>query len=272
MGAFRNFLRRQPRVELVYHALRKILSSRDGLAAPTRYGFRMAGNEAITSGQFESQEIELLQELLPQHDRFVDIGANIGFYSCLARQMGKPVVAVEPLATNVALLLGNLCANGWQDTEIVVAGLSDKAGIAEIFGSDTAASLVSGWASRSERSLIHERISLTTLDLVLAHRFPNERLLIKIDVEGGEFDLLKGAVKTLSRAPAPTWVIEICLSENFPGGRNPRYLDTFDLLFDQGYRARTANKERRPVRREDVTGWNAAGRTPAGVYNYLFCL
>ena len=72
----------------------------------------------------------MLQELLPQHDRFVDIGANIGFYSCLARQMGKPVVAVEPLATNVALLLGNLCANGWQDTEIVVAGLSDKAGIA----------------------------------------------------------------------------------------------------------------------------------------------
>jgi hypothetical protein len=95
--------------------------------------------------------------------------------------------------------------------------------------------------------------------------------LIKVDVEGAEFNLLKGAAETLSRTPPPTWVIEICLSENFPGRCNPRYVETFDLLFDHDYRAMTANKERRPVRRDDVAGWNAAGRTPDGVYNYLFC-
>ncbi len=270
MRALKTFLRRQPRIELAYHTLRTILRGRGDVPEPTRHGFRMAGNEAITSGDFEPQEVDVLRELLPQHDRFIDIGANIGFYSCLARQMGKPVVAIEPLAENVSFLLGNLCANGWHDTEIVVAGLGDNVGIAEIFGSDTAASLLPGWGSRSEGSFLRERIVLTTLDSILAHRFPDERFLIKVDVEGGEFNLLKGAMKTLSRAPAPTWMIEICLSENFPGGRNPRYVDTFDLFFEHGYQAKTADKERRPVRRDDVTGWIAAGRTPAGVYNYLF--
>jgi FkbM family methyltransferase len=271
MGAFRDFLHRQPRIELAYHTLRKILSDGGIAAAPTRYGFRMVGSAAITSGEFEVEEIEIVRGMLPQHDRFIDIGANIGLYSCLARQMGKPVVAVEPLAENVLLLLNNLSVNGWQDSEVVVAAVSDKTGIAEIFGNNTSASLVSGWASRSARSMIRERIVLTTLDLVLARRFLNERLLIKVDVEGAEFGLLKGAVETLARTPSPTWVVEICLSENFPDSCNPRYVETFDLLFDHGYRAMTANKERRPVRRDDVMGWHTAGRTPDGVYNYLFC-
>jgi hypothetical protein len=61
------------------------------------------------------------------------------------------------------------------------------------------------------------------------------------------------------------------LSENFPDICNPQSVKTFDLLFDHGYRAVTVNMERRPVRRDDVVGWNAAGRTPDGVYNYLFC-
>jgi len=270
MSAFRDFLRRQPRIELAYHTLRKIVSSGGSVAAPTRYGFRMAGSATITSGEFEAQEIEIVREILPQHDRFIDIGANIGLYSCLARQMGKPVVAVEPLADNAPLLLSNLSVNGWQDTEVIVAGLSDKVGIAEIFGSNTSASLVSGWSSRSAHSMIRERIALTTLDSVLAHRFLNERLLIKVDVEGAEFNLLKGATETLARSPSPTWVVEICLSENFPGNRNPRYIETFDFLFDSGYRAMTANKERRPVRKDDVMSWYTAGRTPDGVYNYLF--
>jgi FkbM family methyltransferase len=270
MTGLRNMLRRRPRIELAYHTLRKIMSDRGSLASPTRYGFRMAGNEAISSGEFEAQEVDVIGELLPRHDRLIDIGANIGFYSCLARQMGKPVMAIEPLRENIPWLLNNLSANGWQDTEVIVAGLSDETGIGEIFGSDTSASLVPGWAARSERSLLRERIVTTTLDSVLAHRFHDERLLIKVDVEGAEFALLKGAAETLSRKPAPTWLVEICLSENFPGGRNPRYVETFDLFFDVGYRALTANSERRPVRREDVADWNAAGRTPSGVYNYLF--
>jgi FkbM family methyltransferase len=267
--AVRHFLRRQRRVELAYHALRGIFA-KPAVATPTQYGFRMAGNAAITSGAFEAEEVELLRKLLPQHDRLVDVGANIGFYSCLARQMSKPVVAVEPLAENVTLLMSNLCVNGWDDTEVVVAGLSDKGGIAEIFGSDTAASLVAGWASRSERSLIRERISLTTLDALLAGRFLNERLLVKVDVEGGECELLKGATKTLSRLPAPTWMIEICLSENFPGGRNPRYVETFDVFFDHGYVAKTVNREQTQVTRKDVSDWAAMGHTPTGIYNYLF--
>ncbi len=73
MRALKTFLRRQPRIELAYHTLRTILRGRGDVPEPTRHGFRMAGNEAITSGDFEPQEVDVLRELLPQHDRFIDI-------------------------------------------------------------------------------------------------------------------------------------------------------------------------------------------------------
>lgn len=269
MRALRNLLRRQPHIELVYRALRKTLTPRRG-ARLTPYGFMLAGNDALATGEFEQQEIELLRALLPEHDRVIDIGANIGLYSCVTRQAGKPVLAVEPLAENISLLLENLSINGWNDTEVVTSGLSSRVGIAEIFGGDTGASLIPGWSSRSERSLVRERIPLTTLDLLLGERFSGERLLIKIDVEGAEFDVLSGAAKTLNRATAPTWLVEICLQENFPEGGNPRYVETFEFFFANGYRAAIAGEDQREVTRAEVAEWRRVGKTPTGAYNYFF--
>src|SRR5262245_55444359 len=80
----RNILRRRPRLALVIHALRSAFCAGREMTM-TPYGFRLAGNAAMRSGAFESEEITIVSRLLTQHDRFVDCGANIGFYSCLAR-------------------------------------------------------------------------------------------------------------------------------------------------------------------------------------------
>ncbi len=236
----------------------------------TPHGFKIAGNLLMQAGTFEPEETELIIKLLPEHDRFIDCGANIGFYSCLARRYGKPVLAIEPLAANLKLLLANLDANGWSDSEVVNAGLAGKSGIGKIFGTDTGASVVRGWGGMPPDTLLRERIVLTTLDTLVADRFSGERLLIKVDVEGGEFELLEGASRTLARTPAPTWIIEICLSENFPGGRNRRFAETFELLFSKGYHAFAARPELRPVSREQVLQWAREGHAVPGGHNYLF--
>lgn len=236
----------------------------------SRYGFRFFGPDSLLEDSFEQDEIKLVSSLLPECDRFIDVGANVGLYACIARSRGIPVIAIEPLQSNLRLLLANLMENGWSDTEVIAAGLGSAAGIADLFGSGTGASLVPGWATLPENTLLRERIPLTTLDAVLGDRFVEERLLIKVDVEGAELDLLKGAVRTFSRPRAPLWLMEICLTENFPGGQNPNFAATFETFFAQGYRAETADAERRAVTRPDVEQWVRAGRAAFGSYNYLF--
>jgi len=226
-------------------------------------------NSVMQSGKFEQDEVALVQTLLPDHQRFIDIGANIGLYACVARSAGVPVIAVEPLSANMRVLLANLSANGWTDTEVVAAGLASAPGIAEILGDGTGASLLPGWGALPENTLLRERIPLNTLDAILGNRFPNERLLIKIDVEGAEHDLLAGAVATLKRDPSPTWLIEICLDENFPEGGNRHFAETFEVFFALGYRAESASS-RRPVSRTDVLRWAQEGTAEPGGHNYLF--
>ena len=269
MRSLRDRLRNVPIAAYLYHRLRDVLL----LGAPmarTPYGFKMAGNAAVRFGRFEPEEVALVRSLLGDCAALIDVGANIGLYSCLARSVGRRAVAIEPHPGNLRLLRANLAANGWQDTEIVARGLAAAQGSAELFGTNTGASLVPGWAALSRRTLLRQTVELTTLDALLEGRFASERLLIKVDIEGSEFAMLRGAARTLERVPAPAWMVEICLTENFPDSINPDYVATFDAFFSRGYAARTANTEARPITRADVERWASLGRAESGSYNYLF--
>jgi len=269
LQGLRGRLRRVPWLSLAYHRVRESLLPL-ARAVRTPYGFRFKGSAAMQAGSFEREEMDLVRGLLAERDVLIDVGANVGLYTCLARSLGKPAVAVEPLPSNLRMLRANLAANRWADTEIAEVGLAALAGEAELLGTDTGASLVPGWAGLPHRTLLRRTIRLETLDRLLAGRFAGQRLLIKIDIEGAELACLRGAAQTLQRTPAPAWLVEICLAENFPGGANPDFVNTFDLFFEYGYRAWTANAACRPVTREDVGRWAARGRAESGSYNYLF--
>ncbi len=270
LRVLRERLRGVPVAAWLYHRMREALRPLGAPLAPTPWGFRMAGHRQMQSGGFEPEEVALVQALLRERDVLVDVGANVGLYTCLARSLGRRALAIEPLPSNLRLLRANLAANGWGDTEIAEVGLAHAPGSAELFGTDTGASLLPGWASLPRRTLLKHTIRLDTLDALLEGRFAGERLLVKVDIEGAEYGMLRGAVRTLERDPAPAWLVEICLAENFPGGRNPDYAATFEAFFSRGYAARTANSAARPVTREDVTRWAARGTSESGSYNYMF--
>ena len=270
MQSLRSRLRNVPAAAWMYHRIREALRPLREPVTATPYGFRMAANAQMRAGTFEAEEVALVRGLLADCTTLIDVGANIGLYTCLARSMGRGALAVEPSPANVRRLRANLAANGWSDTEVVAKGLSQSPGRAELYGSDTGASLVPGWASLSPRTWVRRTIELTTLDALLEGRFAGERLLIKADIEGAEYAMLRGASRTLERSPAPMWMVEICLTENFPQGANPDYVATFDELFSRGYRARTANAAAREVTRAEVIRWAQAGRAESGSHNYVF--
>jgi len=241
----------------------------------TPYGFKLVGstldgsNAAMLHGEFETQETAILRKYLEQSETFIDIGANIGLYTCLARHIGKHVIAVEPQHRNLDCLYSSLLTNNWPDVEVFPMGLSDHAGLVKLFG-DTgpSASLVEGWANFS--SNYTQVISATTLDNLVGNRINGRNIVIKIDVEGAEYSVLCGAQNTLRLNPRPTWMIEICLDQFHPGNCNPHYEATFELFWQAGYTAYTAESETREVTPSDVNQWVKQNRCPYGVYNFIF--
>lgn len=95
-------------------------------------------------------------------------------------------------------------------------------------------------------------------------------MLIKVDVEGAEYHVLRGAAAVLARPEPTAWLIEICLSEYHPEKINPNYYDTFAIMWDHGYTAYAADRERRLISRGQVAAWVKQGHGDPGFINYLF--
>jgi len=260
--------RRAPLLANLYRVMRDEVRFLRQRPLMTPDGLYLAGNRAMQEGSFEPDEQQLLRERLREADVFIDVGANIGFFSCLARSMGKRVVAVEPVAATLRLLYSNLIANGWSDVEVWPMALAGGSGIVEIFGGETGASLLKGWAGIS--SVYRRRISSTTLDQILRGRFVNERLVVKIDVEGFEYSVLQGSPQTLAREPRPVWLVEITRDE-LRHETNPVYEETFEIFFRQEYDAfNVSSRGLIPARPADIARWARQGLPPGAGYNWLF--
>jgi FkbM family methyltransferase len=264
----RPYVERYPALVFAYRTLRDAWAFRRQRPQVTPYGFKLMGNRAMQMGIFEPEEAALIEHLLDSADVFVDVGANIGFYTSLARSSDTYTIAVEPLAQNLDYLYANLDANGWHDVEVYPVGLARQHGLAVLYGGGTGASLVKGWADTSP--LLRRMIPLSTVDIVLGERFDGKKLLIKVDVEGAEYDLLQGASRTLAMSPAPVWMVEIGLTEHYPAGINPNYASTFRIFWQYGYQSWTATRERRAVSAADVERWVKSCACESGTQNYLF--
>lgn len=98
-----------------------------------------------------------------------------------------------------------------------------------------------------------------------------KRPLILVDIEGAEFMMLQGAMKTLINEPRPIWLMEISSSEHQPAGvtMNSRFAETFSLFFEHGYQAFTADaaaEEVTPAKAQEVV----TGNRKLGTHNFVF--
>ncbi len=240
----------------------------------TPLGFKLTSGfhpayDMMRAGTFEPEECALIAKLVSKVDLFVDIGANLGYYTCLALHKGRPVVAVEPQPQNLQCLFQNLRANGWEDrAEVFPVALSAKPGLLTLYGaSGPSASLIKNWAGYS--SQFSRVVPISTLDTLVARR-PAQRVFIKIDVEGAEYQVLQGACHVLASVPKPIWLLEVCLQEFHPGGANPDFKKTFELFWGNGYVVYTASQSPKRVTPEEVDAWSRKGYADSGTFNYLF--
>lgn len=258
-----------PKLTTAYRMLRDALDRREPLKA-TPWGFVLAGNRSMALGEFEPLETETLRRIMPEVDILVNVGANIGYYCCHALSLGKQVVAVEPIERNIAYLLRNIKENGWSSkVEIFPVALGEKSDILPIWGGRTGASLVRGWAGNPDTYVTY--VPILTLDRVLGTVLQGTRALIVIDVEGVEYEVLKGALSTLENVPRPIWIVEIGVTIHQPKERkvNPYLADTFKLFYEFGYSAYAIDSDLTPITMESVI---RAAKLKSGLpaHNFLF--
>ena len=260
--------KRYPQLVSAYHEYRNKQLYKGFKAKRSPFGFDFIGSEAMQDGTFEPVETSIIKSELAHSDVFIDIGANVGYFVCLSKSLRKKTIAVEPLADNLNYLYANLKLNGWEDVEVFPVGLAEKPGLADLYGGTTAASLLSGWAGNSE--IWKRTIPLSTLDIILGQRFVGQQIFIKIDVEGAEYEVLKGASIPLTMTPKPTWLLEICLTELHPEGLNPNFKSIFELYWKNGYQAVSVGENSRVVTPEDVQRWVVNRTRDFGYVSYLF--
>jgi FkbM family methyltransferase len=237
----------------------------------TPMGFLFQGNSVMETGQFEPLETALVKRLAKEVDIVVNVGANVGYYCCLALHAGRKVIAFEPLAANLHHLLRNLKINGWdKGNEIFPIALSDTPGLVEIYGGGTGASLIKGWANVP--------LSYSTFvpthraDDVLCHRLSGLRCLFIVDIEGAEARFLRGARRLLDQQPYAIWMMEITVAEHQPKNVtiNPSLEETFALFFTHGYQAWAIAKPIRRVLPAEITAVTQSHVDTLGTHNFLF--
>lgn len=160
------------------------------------------GSQIFFKGSYSGEQLTLLRRLLREDSVFVDVGANQGEFTICAAGLIDPkkgaVHAFEPVSTVRTRLERNVAANGFTHVTIHSTGLSDMAandvpiyGADAVFADGTENIGLPTLFDVQGRSVLLEKIALRRLDDVLGD---SRRVdVVKIDVEGAEWSVLRGA-------------------------------------------------------------------------------
>jgi FkbM family methyltransferase len=184
-------------------------------------------------GLCDQVELHIIRQMLVRGGDFIDAGASIGIYTVdIATFLGKRgrVLALEPNPQVRIRLEENVRLNHCENVIVSDVAVAAAPGPAQLyvprFGDSAWASLSSEWVDGSQwvddREVID--VEATTLDAEVA-RHGLRPAVVKIDVEGLETEVLRGAVSVLEQRPALfTEIVEENVAEVVPALARLGYL------------------------------------------------
>lgn len=167
-----------------------------------------------TGSYFERHELSWALDRLQDGMVCLDVGANVGTFTVplAARRRNASLYAFEPCAETHQVLLDNLKLNGLTNVIPVRSALGDGVGEANLLvnakGLD-GLNTIGREATHSDARVVRtEAVALTTIDRFIEDRGIGRVGLIKVDVEGAELMVFRGAENLLRRPDAPTILFE----------------------------------------------------------------
>lgn len=196
--------------------------------------YRLNLDDNVTDGRiltsysrYDRAEIQLLESIC-KDGAFIDIGANVGFYTLALAATGAKVIAVEPNPKTLARLSYNTALHEFADRiSLLAIGIGEK-GESELFSTGDLGSA----NIRPNSSGYTESVTISTLPLLDVLMEQNIEKLdgVKIDIEGMEdralFPFFKNAPQSLWPSCA---VIEHCNRQYWEN-------DVIEYMLSNGYK------------------------------------
>jgi FkbM family methyltransferase len=162
-------------------------------------------------GLYEQAKVTAVRAFLKPGGTFIDVGANKGDFALLAAKIvgesGK-VICVEPDLTNSTWIRRSIDLNGYKNITLCDLALSDRDGEATLYlGAKSGFHTLLRGAP--ERDLGSRQVRTRRVDSLLEELGMQSVDVMKIDVEGAELQVLKGAVRTLRTNPDVVLLIDI---------------------------------------------------------------
>jgi FkbM family methyltransferase len=199
------------------------------LTASTRDATIVPG---LVGGFYEKLELDVFERISNLSNTIIDVGANIGLYACIAASRGPDsctVVAFEPVPENLQYLRQNLEQNNLS-ARVVVEGkaIGESAGDIKIYLAEGSIGTHSPSSENALGSTTYISAPMVTLDEYAAEHLQRPVDVLKVDVEGYEGAVLRGASHML-RHNSPTLFAEFVPFHLENCGFSP--VDFLDIIF-----------------------------------------
>jgi len=195
-------------------------------------------DQNLQAGEFETSEMRFVERFLKDGMTVLDIGAHHGLYTLLASRIvgenGK-VIAFEPSPRERRRLERHLRLNRCRNVHVESVALDQSPGESDLFlveGSEDYCNSLRAPAVTAATTKV--KVKVTTLDEYLSRGPVSNVDFIKLDVEGAELGVLKGAKRVLTTLPRPVFLIEVYDIRTLPWGYMGR--DIVSYLDGIGYR------------------------------------
>ncbi len=224
-----------------------------GLLKGARFELDLRAEKDLWLGTYELELQSLLPGLIRQGMTVYDVGANIGYLSVgFARLVGERglVVAFEPLPENVRRLQASLAANGLEGRiRVAPVAVGQEQGEAPfLVHASGGMGKLAGTVGREAEYRARLEVRVVALDGFLQAGSLPPPDWVKVDVEGGEGEVLAGAQNIL-RDVRPGWILELHGPE---AARN-----AFRVLGAAGYRVHRAEPRFAEVESAAGLDWKA---------------
>jgi FkbM family methyltransferase len=187
----------------------------------------------LSQGDIEKAAHDCFDQLLRHQrpDLFMDVGANVGFYSWQARNQGVPFILMfEPDLVNARLISRTIKANRYANIFLIPCAISESVGVAEFLvdhASGATGSLVDHSANATPLHSAYGMkavVGCPTINLdAYVDYCRGKRVVLKIDVEGAEESVFVGGRRFFQEVWP--WVIVECFQPS-----------RLNWLADLGYR------------------------------------
>jgi len=152
---------------------------------------------------YEPEKTKAVQNFLRPGDSFVDVGGNKGDFALLAAKIVGPrgkVICVEPEPKNFGWITRSVQLNGYENIQLCNVALSDHDGEAALhLGAKSGFHTLLSGAPERDHGFV--KVKTRTLDGLLRDSKIQSVNILKIDVEGAELQVLRGAAETIRANP-----------------------------------------------------------------------